>query len=76
MVGISNLFVYCYYGKMATESFEKLNDCVYDVNWYELPIGLQKYFILMIQNTQRPIFYYGFGVAVLNLETFTDVSRS
>lgn len=73
-VGISNLFIYSYFGKLATESFNKISGCVYEFNWHELPIDLQKYFILMIQNTQRPYFYHGFKIVILNLETFTGVS--
>lgn len=73
-IGISNLFLYCYFGKLATESFEKMADCLYDCNWYEVSIQLQKFLIIMIANIQKPIYYYGFRLAILNLETFTKVS--
>lgn len=58
---------------MATDNFEKMADCLYESNWPDLPIHLQKYFILMIENTQRPIFYHGFNMIKLNLETFGKV---
>lgn len=58
---------------MATDNFEAMSDRLYECKWYELPIGLQKYFVLMIQNTQKPIHYSGFGVLRLTLETFTGV---
>lgn len=74
-VGISNLFVYCYFGKLATESHMKMSDCLYESNWLDLSPKLQKYFIIMIANTQRPIFYHGSGIAVMNLETFTRVNK-
>lgn len=73
--GISNLFVYCYFGKLATDSFQKMADYLYESNWHELPINLQKEFVVMILNTQKPLHYTGFGIAVLNLETFLKVSR-
>lgn len=72
---ILTLFLYCYYGKIATKSFEDMADDLYQANWHDLPIGLQKYFIIMIANSQRPIYYHGFGVVILNLETFTKVSK-
>lgn len=72
-IGISTLLFYCYFGKVATESFEMMPDCVFGMNWYEQPIDLQKYFILMIRNMQRPVYYHGFEVAKLNLETFVKV---
>lgn len=49
-------------------------DCLYDTNWQKLPIRLQKYVVLMIGNAQKPLYYHGFGVALLNLETFNGVS--
>lgn len=61
---------------MATESFEAMSDCLYESNWPELPIELQKYFILMIQNAQRPLYYHGFEIAVLKMETFCKVSQN
>lgn len=73
-LSITNMFLCCYFGKLATESFEKMPDCLYESNWHERSIKLQKYFNLMIQNMQTPLFYHGFNVAVLNLETFTKVS--
>lgn len=67
------IFVMCFFGKMATESFEKMSYCLFEFDWHRLPVHLQKYFILMIGNTQRPLFYHGFGICILNLETFTKV---
>lgn len=72
-LGVSNLFSYCYYGKIAMESFSKMPDCFYECNWQELPVNLQKYFILMIENMQKPIYYHGFGVFVFDLENFSSV---
>lgn len=67
------LFVYCYYGKIATDSFIAMSDCLYESNWHNLPIHLQKYFIIMITNAQRKLYYHGFGILFLNLETFSAV---
>lgn len=72
-VTVTNLLIYCFFGKLATESFAKMSDCVYNMDWHELPIGLQKYLILMIANMQKPLYFHGFGVINLNLETFTKV---
>lgn len=74
-INVMNLFLYCYFGKMATHSFEKMASCLYRANWHYFPIELQKYYVIMIGNAQRPLYYHGFGVAILNLETFTKVSN-
>lgn len=69
-----NPFVYCYFGKSATESFLQMADSLYEANWIERSVVVQKYFLLAITNAQRPLFYHGYGIAVLNLDTFTKVS--
>lgn len=66
--------MYCYLGKLANESYAQMPGCMFYMNWYEMPAESQKYFILMIGNMQRALYYRGFGVLVLNLETFTKVS--
>lgn len=73
MCGSSNLFLYCFFGKWATESYANMTYYVYEADWPSAPVATQKYFILMIANMQRPLYYHGFGIAVLNLETFAKV---
>lgn len=74
-ISVGNLFLYCYFGANATHSYEKMIDSLYNTNWEDLSVKLQKYFILMIANAQQPSYYHGFGVAILNLGTFTKVSE-
>lgn len=73
VVMAASLFLYCLFGILASENFERMADCLYESNWFEFPIKSQKYIWIMIFNTQIPLFYHGFGIAVLNLETFCDV---
>lgn len=73
---IADLFVICYLGKTATENFLTMADLMYKVNWHELPIELQRYFILMMANMQQPLYYHGFGVVILDLETYTSVTNA
>lgn len=74
LTGCLVLFLYCYYGAVATESFEGMADALYETNWQDLPIALQKYILIMMINSQQPLYYHGFGVAILNLELYTRVS--
>lgn len=73
MLSGSIMFFYCYYGEMATTSFENLADALYESNWQNFPPQLQKYFVLMIGNAQIPLFYHGFHVSILSLNTFAQV---
>lgn len=77
-LGLANLFVYCYFGEMTIDGFENMVRDIWDTNWHELPIELQKYYIMMIQNMQRPHchHYDGFGLATLDMHTFGGVNIS
>lgn len=74
-VTLATLFLYCYFGKIASESYAKMADCLCECNWENLSLKHQKYFVIMIENAQRPMNYYGFGIAALDLETFTKVNE-
>lgn len=69
------LFLYCYFGKLTTDNYKDMAYSLYECNWQDLPVNLQKYFILMIGNASIPVEYNGFGIAVLNLETYTRVRK-
>lgn len=71
--GISNLFIYCFFGKLATESFNQMANSLFQSDWFNLPIELQKYYIIIIGNAQQSLFYHGFKIVFLDLETFTKV---
>lgn len=73
---MSGALFYCFFGRMATEQFSQMADCLFQSDWPNLPIQLQKYYILMIDNAQLPLCYHGFGMTIMNLETFTKVSNA
>lgn len=73
-ISASNIFVYCYFGKMATESYRDMANCLFEANWHEYPVEIQKYFILFIANAQKPVYYHGSKIVTLDLEMFTRVS--
>lgn len=75
-VGMSNLFLYCYFGEMATQGFGDMGDSLYDTNWQNLPITSQKNLILIIAITQRSISFQGSRFAVLNMDTFCSVNKT
>lgn len=74
IVGGSNLYLYCYFGQSAHDHYIDLSDVYFEANWRKLPDELQKYFTLMCANAQLPLYYHGFGVAYINLNTFLRVS--
>lgn len=71
--GFENMVLYNSFGQMTSNSFADIGDDFYAGPWLKLPIHLQKSFILMIQNAQKPRRYDGFGVAHLDLSTLGEV---
>lgn len=70
---ISTLFVYCYFGKLATDSFSDMSYRLFESNWQQLPLEMQKFFVLMIGNAQKTLHYHGLQIVRLDWETFTKV---
>lgn len=58
---------------MATNSYQRMSDRVFNMNWPELSVKLQKYAIVMIENMQKPIYYFAGGIVILDLNTFINV---
>lgn len=71
--GTLNLFLYCYFGKCASKYYEEYADYLFDSNWINLPINMQKAYVIMIANDQQPLYYHGCNVVNLTLETFSRV---
>lgn len=48
--GLVNIFLYFYFGYLATESYRMISDCLYASNWYNRSLKYQKYksIILMV----------------------------
>ena len=74
--GLSILFLHCYFGKSATDSFVQMSDRLYECNWRDFPVHLQKNFIFFIGDAQQQIRYHGFRVSTLDLETYCKVNHS
>lgn len=68
-----SLLLFCFFGEIATESYEKMSKSLFESDWQNMPIGLQKYVMLMIGNSQIPLCYHAFHVVTLDLETFSKV---
>ncbi|XP_031636677.1 odorant receptor 49a-like [Contarinia nasturtii] len=71
-----NLFLYCYFGNRSTDECFSYANLLFESSWFELPVMLEKFITVMIANAQRPLFYHGFGVARLNLDTFCSMLRA
>lgn len=74
--GLPLLYAYCYVGKHSTDCYLAFADYLYQSNWMILPVELRRTFIFMIAHAQRPVYYHGYHVAILNFELFAKVNIS
>lgn len=75
-LAMSNLYIYCRFGKEATDYYLRYGDEIYKLQWIDmLDENLKKIVLLIIQNAQRPLNYHGFNCIYLNLETFAKVRK-
>lgn len=72
-VSTLNLFLYCYFGSHVTENCLKFANVLYKTEWYNTSVKMQRYFVLMIANAQKELCYSGFGIVLMNIETFSTV---
>lgn len=71
--GFVILFVYCYFGQFATDNYAKFWYHLYNVPWYQLPLPIQKSFVLMTENAEGELVYDGFHLLSLDLRLFGQV---
>lgn len=72
-IALFNLYLYCYFGDFTTGNFSQFPRYFFQSKWYKLPAHYQKYYILIVANSNIQIAFVGFGVVTLNLETFMKV---
>lgn len=58
---------------VVTNNALKYADILFESDWYKMSNEYQKYFIIMIAETQRPIYLDGYGIIRVSLEAFTRV---
>lgn len=61
---------------IVTDNALKYADIIFDSDWHKIPNELQKYYIIMIGETQRPIYLDGYGLIRVSLEAFSRVRHS
>lgn len=67
-------YMLCNFGDEVTDAFLDLNESIYDLLWYQLPVDQQKYVILMIFNANHPVYLEGLVIRSVR-ETFRKVEN-
>lgn len=69
----ANLYLICLGGDVVSRNFIMYADCLFETDWYKMANPLQKYFIIMIAETQKPLYFDGYSIININLEAFSKV---
>ncbi|XP_058123428.1 odorant receptor 82a-like [Anopheles ziemanni] len=67
--------IYCYHGTMIHEEGLKVADAIYQSNWYEAPVAVQKRLRLCMMRAQKPIVTRG-GFIKATLPTLKKILNS
>lgn len=67
------LFLYCYFGNVLTFNLLQLGDTVYCSEWYNYPIDVQQYIVMILRRTQKPFIISALGMMPCTLENFQAV---
>lgn len=66
-------YMLCNFGEDVTTTSRILDDTVYSMSWYLCPAEIQRYFLLTIMVTQKPLYIVGFARLNCTRETFKNV---
>lgn len=65
--------MFCHFGGNLTKRFEDVGNAVYELNWYDLPVDMQKDLLKVIMISQKPIYMRGFGDTCTTHSAFAEV---
>lgn len=71
-----NLFVYCYTADRTTTALAAVDNMAYETQWFNYPVHLRSYLVLIIRRAQKPVIFHGLKLYPCNLVTFATVSTN
>lgn len=69
------VFVVCEFGQRFSNAFDHFDHVLVQLEWYLLPVEIQKTLTIIIINAQQPIEISCFGNIVCGRETFKKVTK-
>lgn len=69
------MFLYCYYATLISNSFDSINDIVYDSHWYTYPVSVQKPLMMMMGISQVPFKFDGLNMFECNIAKYGAVKK-
>lgn len=68
--------IFCYFANSTTDRVAAIGEAAYDLNWFDHPVEMQKYMILIIGRSQEPAHFSGLNLIRCTLEVFGKVNIS
>lgn len=66
-------YLFCYFANFALDRMANIRHSVYNLNWLDFPIDLQKYCIVIIAQSQRNVWFHGLKLIACSLPNFGKV---
>lgn len=64
---------FCYFANSATDRVSSVGNTVYGLSWFDQPVQMQKYVILMVARSQERVQFSGLGLISCSMEAFGKV---
>lgn len=65
---------FCRFGNSAADHVSAIADVAYGLNWFEYPVEMQKYVILIVALANERVEFSGFQVITCSMEMLGKVS--
>lgn len=69
-------FLFCYFANLATDHVSAIGDVAYCLNWFDHPVEMQKYLILIVARSHDRIYFTGLDLIPCTIEVFGKVTKN
>lgn len=73
IIGVATVFISCELGQRMSDSFDKINFTIDQLDWYLFPIKIQRMLPMIIEIAQEPVELECFGSIACIREVFKNV---
>lgn len=63
----------CHFANLTTDHVANISYAAFESDWYEYPVDVQKYILLIMARSQNPVYFNGLGLLDCTLESFGKV---
>lgn len=75
LCGLSWAAFFCHFADSVTARIASIGHILYNLNWLDYPLDIQKSIICIILRSQEPAYFTGLGMLRCTLQVFGDVSN-